>query len=378
MSSDISLSTTSNLWRSHEIISSSGIVIFPAQSRVVDFRKEGMCESKSESDVQCARMPQLLSSATYSTKGSYTVDTRDHEDHTFSGIMFDIRARTSMPISYVEIHSLWVRGMLGEIRVYTTPNSHHRRHDEPERWTLVHHKTHPQSNQVVSPLHLDRPLVLKPGEGVGLYIHSSLPGDQAIVYNDQRSPVTHLDDFIQILPGRAHTSRHPFDQRGYWGYGAWRPRREFVGRVEYGVKFLLWNALNGKLFPQPFQAAVKAALGVKVEGKEQGSQRSILKHKSKRHKGKWHKGKAKRHKGKGLGLKREDMAGKTRARVNHLPPEIVKYIFNFCPWYWFEGVHLEEPVNSGPIRSFLGSLVRRASHLHSSAREVSAKKCLIS
>lgn len=34
----------------------------------------------------------------------------------------------------------------------------------------------------------------------------------------------------------------PFSQDGFWGYGnAWRPYREFVGVVKYGVRYKLWN-----------------------------------------------------------------------------------------------------------------------------------------
>ena len=35
-----------------------------------------------------------------------TVDTRDHEDHTFAGIMFDVKAAESMPVEYIEIQSI--------------------------------------------------------------------------------------------------------------------------------------------------------------------------------------------------------------------------------------------------------------------------------
>jgi hypothetical protein len=35
-----------------------------------------------------------------------TVDTRDHEDHTFAGIMFDVKSRAAMPIEYLEIQGI--------------------------------------------------------------------------------------------------------------------------------------------------------------------------------------------------------------------------------------------------------------------------------
>ena len=41
---------------------------------------------------------------------NFTVDTRDHEDHTFSGVMFDIKCQTNLPVEYLEVSSLSVRG----------------------------------------------------------------------------------------------------------------------------------------------------------------------------------------------------------------------------------------------------------------------------
>ena len=35
-----------------------------------------------------------------------TVDTKDHEDHTFAGIMFDVKAKIGMPMDYIEIQAL--------------------------------------------------------------------------------------------------------------------------------------------------------------------------------------------------------------------------------------------------------------------------------
>jgi hypothetical protein len=35
-----------------------------------------------------------------------TVETKDHEDHTFAGIMFDVKAKGGMPMDYVEIQAV--------------------------------------------------------------------------------------------------------------------------------------------------------------------------------------------------------------------------------------------------------------------------------
>lgn len=62
-------------------------------------------------------------------------------------------------------------------------------------------------------------------------MHSSLDGDEGIVYDNQRGETTHEDKFITIGPGLAHLSNVPFSPIGFWGR-AWRSRRQFVGRVE--------------------------------------------------------------------------------------------------------------------------------------------------
>lgn len=63
-----------------------------------------------------------------------------------------------------------------------------------------------------------------------MYVHSALPGDEGLVYDNQRRHTTYEDEVIQLLPGMAHLSCHPFGRRGFWG-SAWRMHREFVGRL---------------------------------------------------------------------------------------------------------------------------------------------------
>jgi hypothetical protein len=35
-----------------------------------------------------------------------TVETKDHEDHTFAGIMFDVKVKIGMPMDYLEIQAI--------------------------------------------------------------------------------------------------------------------------------------------------------------------------------------------------------------------------------------------------------------------------------
>ena len=44
-------------------------------------------------------------------------DTIDQEDHSFSGIMFDISANSALPVDLLQLESVWVRGALGPMSV---------------------------------------------------------------------------------------------------------------------------------------------------------------------------------------------------------------------------------------------------------------------
>ena len=190
----------------------------------------------------------------------FTCDTRDHEDHTFCGIMFDVRCECSLPLEYLEITSLSVRGDLGPLTVWHTPNTHRDKHQIRDAWTRVYEAQHPPSRQKMVELRLPVPLRLRPGEACGLYIHSAAPGDDAIVYDNQRGRhVASTDRCLQLLPGMAHLSNRPFGDHGLWG-SPWRRNREFVGRIAYGVRWQMWSPNAHPRFPAGFQRAVEAML----------------------------------------------------------------------------------------------------------------------
>jgi hypothetical protein len=52
--------------------------------------------------------------------------TQDHMDHTFAGVMFDVRSGQKLPYEYLEISTVWVRGGLGPISVWSTDGVRHR------------------------------------------------------------------------------------------------------------------------------------------------------------------------------------------------------------------------------------------------------------
>jgi len=239
--------------------------------------------------------------ASYVTHERVTVDTTDREDHTFCGIMFPIKCKDILPVAQVVINSIAVRGALGPITVWvtnddsstasgTTESNAHRKPAKnrnfgrvynlrnvvplvnkrrsnavstsaernqtskislkPCHWTKIYSHTHGQSYTDYTCLDISSsPIVLKPNQVRGIYIHSTLDGDQAIVYDNRHKEKTHDDTFITVLPGRAHVSSEPFGAVPLWGYGsAWRDNREFVGKISYGVVYRLWNPHEYKSF----------------------------------------------------------------------------------------------------------------------------------
>jgi hypothetical protein len=196
---------------------------------------------------------------------SFTADTEDHEDHTFCGIFFDLACSEKLPLKYVEVSSLWVRGDLGPLTVWTNPSGHGGGNvQSAEGWTQIYERTHEPSFQDFVELKFETPIVLHPSDGrLGVYVHSKRPGDQSIVYDDARYSTLRSvrdDGRVVIHPGVAHLSNKPFGRRAPWGGDALRTRRLFVGRVSYGARWLLWNPEVHARFPIGFRDAVLTVL----------------------------------------------------------------------------------------------------------------------
>eukprot|EP00908_Phaeocystis_cordata_P019746 Transcript_31344.p1 GENE.Transcript_31344~~Transcript_31344.p1 ORF type:complete len:306 (+),score=108.01 Transcript_31344:61-918(+) len=205
---------------------------------------------------------QLDTLAAALTHESFEVDTKDREDHTFSGIMFDVACQSLPrgPLEYLEVQAVAVRGKLGPMTVWTTPGGHQGKQEDKESWTLLHEAEHKASKRKFVELPFDQPVRLRVGERCGLYVHSGLSGDEGIVYDDQHQRLTHEDSNFKVFPGRAHLSWTPFGRRGMWWGSPWRREREFVGRVRYGVRWKMWTPQVHAEFPPPFRRAVLTML----------------------------------------------------------------------------------------------------------------------
>ena len=175
--------------------------------------------------------------------------------------MFNIAYASKMPLEFLEITSLAVRGDLGPMTVWVTNDSYFGKHETRRLWKRVYAGIHRRSRRAYTTLHLDTAVRLLPGQRIGVYVHSAMPGDQGLVYDNSRGTITCKDEHISVESGMAHISSEPFSMHGYWGY-AWRRRRQFVGKVTYGVKYLLWQPHSSihSQFPQAFRRCVDVML----------------------------------------------------------------------------------------------------------------------
>lgn len=210
--------------------------------------------------------------------------------------MFPLECKELLPIDRLVVTSVSVRGHLGPMTVWVSndpdeeviktkktnsPSSKHsmrtrgqtntngpdissRTHKKPmitankKKWTQIYSKTLGPSPYTYRDLDLsENPIILKPGQVRGIYIHSTLPGDEAIVYDNYHSNIESEipeDSFICLRPAMAHVSCKPFGKRPIWGWGdAWRRDRKFVGKINYGVVYKLWNPKQHLTFGNKFQ-----------------------------------------------------------------------------------------------------------------------------
>lgn len=178
--------------------------------------------------------------------------------------MFPVKCKALLPLDHVVIHSVAVRGRLGPLTVWVSKEEHHpptwtqqrksfRMH--PRYWDKIYERTHGPSFHHYVELDLRaHPIKLLPGQTRAIYVHSTLPGDEAIVYDNRKDRRTYDDALVSILTGRAHVSTSPFGVNPIWGWGnPWRDQREFVGRLEYGAVYRLWNPQEHLTFGTKFQ-----------------------------------------------------------------------------------------------------------------------------
>ena len=211
----------------------------------------------------------------YVSSGNFALDTIDNDDHAFHGIVFDVELTGSVPIESLTIRGVSVRGALGTTKVLTSEQGFAPLPEErdrlemrkyfsplkpPREWRVRYSGEVPAATSEPRDLVFAEPVRMAPTSTkqhaaltkLGIYVHSE--DAEGVVYNNQRHRgVTREDAHLKVLCGVAHTGGAPFARVGYWGDVAWRPRREFVGKVSYDVRLLLWTPHAHAQFPPSFR-----------------------------------------------------------------------------------------------------------------------------
>lgn len=185
--------------------------------------------------------------------------------------MFDIEAKSEIPIESMVITSLWVRGSLGNVSVYLCDTEFKDKYSEEECWKVMYRKKHLASFTEYVELPLKSPIKLMRGEKRGIYIHSNTD-EHGIIYDDERNKVTFENCFLKVHSGLASICPIPFSptEEASWTWRwPWRPNREFVGKISFGVKYVLWRPISSvhSSFMPSFRSGVVEFVKVMRSGK---------------------------------------------------------------------------------------------------------------
>lgn len=190
-------------------------------------------------------------------------------DHSYNGVIFDVKSTDAHEIEVTSIH---IGGMLGRVRIYardrpwSVDNSSagmsqqywaYRQLLSRDGWTLVADQVCRPSWDRLTEIKLDVPLCLLPHERKALYCHSGLPDDLGIQYQSyERGRIFAKDEHISLIAGLGHTGSEPFETTNGW-YRNWRG---MSGRVSYRPKLKGWNPFENSIFPAPLKNAVRTML----------------------------------------------------------------------------------------------------------------------
>ena len=89
------------------------------------------------------------------------------------GVMWDVRCKEHIPAAYIQVQGIAVRGMLGPMTIWMTRGGFIQKHTTEAQWDLVHQEDASPSFRKLRTFKLEEPIRLRPGEVVGLYVHSS-------------------------------------------------------------------------------------------------------------------------------------------------------------------------------------------------------------
>ena len=85
------------------------------------------------------RARQRQTTSDYVSSGAFSVTTRDDDDHSFHGVVCDVELTAGVPIEYLEVTGVAVRGALGATKVLTAPGGFAPSPDASDRLEMRKH-----------------------------------------------------------------------------------------------------------------------------------------------------------------------------------------------------------------------------------------------
>jgi|GEM_PF-3867581 len=198
-----------------------------------------------------------------------------------SGIVLNLVGCENAPVVQASIHAITVAGITGDVTIWSTPGGWGGKLDQPDAWTRIYRQSHPRGwpnhaapSKIPSvTFDLDEPLKIKPGETVGLYMHTTGWGGM-VARAALRHRVFSLETprgsaLKSIVPGCTYSADHVIVRRGCaktWSpapFGEvrqWALQRELNGLVIYQPDWLEWSPENDARFPLWFRCSAEIML----------------------------------------------------------------------------------------------------------------------
>jgi len=176
-------------------------------------------------------------------------------NHSFNGVMFDIRANEPEDVEIVAFIVL----AKGQIKVYTSQNPWKtgNNNNAESDWEVVG-ETLIKGGQTLTTVKLQKPVLIKSSAQRGFYIHSGSRGDEGLNYQSYPSYSSKIasDVCLTLFPGQARCGVDPFKDHDRDTWSWWRSVRGLSGSVIYRSIKKKWCPKNHHEFPPGFRRTV--------------------------------------------------------------------------------------------------------------------------
>ncbi len=189
-----------------------------------------------------------------------------------SGIMVNVRGLPTSGVTGVDVYTLELGGVTGDVTIWTTPGGFTGKLDTMQAWTQhykqVHAREHGAGGRTRATVRLERPFYIASGATVGLYVHTTGWGGMS-VRGKLSEPCRHLaqPSIVELTPARGlytFSNKHLEVEAGCaktWSpapFGEvrrWELNRHLNGIIIYRPRWMIWTPMLHRTFPQKHREA---------------------------------------------------------------------------------------------------------------------------